>query len=190
MNVILLCNYGIYDKEIRSEVEFEGLRDYYRALTKYLQKCDTKPILVSCGGRTNPHSELTEADSYSRYLDDEGLYYFINQYLQFGQIVTENLSNSSEEAIVFGILAIRNVINLVNKITIICDRPRQKKLQKLSETLIGDRFEVDVISFKREDIHPNNNPEYQTNVSLPNILASRKLELLIEILRFELQNNS
>ena len=168
LNFVLICNYGIVDETIRTATEWQGLIEYYNQISQHLNNDNKNTALILCGGYTNPSKpNISEAESAKNYLKQH------TSSLKTFNILTENISQNSLENLVFGIMTLRSLIkqektNSTPKpnidIIIICDIPRQAKIQFIIDEILKPalnearyQFNFQAIALKREDIHFKSN---------------------------------
>jgi len=185
--VVLICSYGLVDKTVRTEIEYQGLVNYYTEIYNYLKDLKAKnqlSAIVFCGGYR--FSQVSESNSSQFFFNSIGVDLAnIPQFL-------ETVSGSTIQNLALGYLAVIEKY-LDPDLLIICDSVRQVKVQKLSEILFKDLVDnFEIVSFDRQDIHLESSKEGQTQ-ALKKDLESTELQLWQQILQtnlLKIKNNS
>lgn len=180
--VTLICCYGLVDNNLRTEVEYQGLQEYFGSCYNYLSNPEIKSqleALVFCGGYR--FSDVSESFSSTKYFNTLG-----SDLANIPKFL-EQTSRSSIQNLALGCLTIMEKFP-DSDLLIFCDSNRQYKIQTLAQKLFKNLTKkIEVVSFDRSDIHPTSNPESQKE-SLEKDLNSGELELWQQIL--ELNNKS
>jgi hypothetical protein len=170
MKLAIICCYGVFDQEFRSEDEILGIQYYLDQVCTYILKnIDEYSKVVFAGGYTNILSHKSEAESSTNSTIPEEL------------ILIENCSHDLIENIVFSLLTARLYLENIDEIVIFCDNVRKLKVEIILDNLINKKKKVTVKSFERKDVHPNSNIEYQ-NSTIEKILQSEKYYILKKLL--------
>lgn len=185
--VVLICSYGLVDKTVRTEIEYQGLVNYYTEIYNYLKDLKAKNQLLAivfCGGYR--FYQVSESNSSQFFFNSIGVDLAnIPQFL-------ETVSGSTIQNLALGYLAVIEKY-LDPDLLIICDSVRQVKVQKLSEILFKDLVDnFEIVSFDRQDIHLESSKEGQIQ-ALKKDLESTELQLWQQILQtnlLKIKNNS
>lgn len=178
--VVLICSYGLVDKTVRTEIEYQGLVNYYTEIYNFLKDLKAKnqlSAIVFCGGYR--FSQVFESNSSQFFFNSIG-----DDLANIPQFV-ETVSGSTIQNLALGYLAV--IEKYLNPdLLIICDSVRQVKVQKLSEILFKDLVDnFEIVSFDRQDIHLESSTEGQIQ-ALKKDLESTELQLWQQILQTNL----
>lgn len=166
MKIGIICGYGLFDKSIRSTLEYEGLCSYYNEVINFCNTHNEIGTIVVTGGYTNlEKSDLSE--SYSVL--------YLVKYDK--KVLFETTSQKTIENLAFAWLTARKSLGSDYELTIFCDSVRKNRVQVLSNYLFEGICKTEVISFDRYDIHPNSTEEKQ-NSALNEDLNSEKIKIL------------
>lgn len=161
--VAIVCLYGLFDKEKRTEIEYYGYTHYLRKVCDYLNGFHYLTDVILCGGYTNGPDLPAECDSVLP---------FVKELLRPEiEIHCEDESKNTPQNIYF---AIRDFVSaceeyegIDGEIIICVDRKRHYKTTVITK-LLSNWYpccrrlkEVKVVGFCRPDIHPHSSYTYQ-----------------------------
>jgi hypothetical protein len=179
--IAIISCYGYFD-ESRSQVELDGLYSYLDLISKDIviqNQTNNINMIVLSGG-------YTKIDQNKQFISEAQSYISVfNELTQRNNldipIITENISLSHYEKVVFSILALRNLE--FDHIIVYCDANYAVKVNAQVYGLINDYLTWQVIPIPRQDIHPNNNSDFQSYQRLPEEIFSQNYQNLKQILK-------
>lgn len=149
MHVAIVCGYGLFDSEVRTSTEMDGLEEYFHSS---IQDISVRGIqnVVLCGGYTNPQRPLlSEAKSVANWLSHRRN----SQQVRF---FLEERSGNAVQNIYFAIDLFREEGIPVSRVTIYCDEIRTWKIHVIACSALRDsHIPFEIVGFPRRDIHPN-----------------------------------
>lgn len=154
MHVAIICGYGLFDPDIRSTQEIEGLTEYYGAVFSSIRQRGGIVQVVLCGGHTNPRrSQCSEARSVVDRIHDESTFFFLGPQRP---ILLEERSRNTVQNVFFALECLKRKGIGVTQVTFYCDTPRRWKVDVIAHAALRDeRIPYEVMSYPRSDIHPN-----------------------------------
>lgn len=173
--IALVCCYGLYDEDIRSPIEMQGIKQYWQGVVQHLDvlKYNISAVVISGGYRQYCVSEAqSNLFLYKKTCENTDI--DLSKIPVFLQTSSTNLLQS----LAFGYLTILE-IEKTEDLLIFCDKVREGRVQKVATKLFEGMVEnIQVIGVNRADIHSHSTQEHQYNVALPEDLAGEEINIL------------
>lgn len=162
---MIVCCYGIYDRDLRSISEINGYREYLKGVAALIAQRHPKYVVL-CGGRIHPGTTESEAASVLPVLEE------LRQGQYNVRFLLEEESQRTPQKLSFGLDQLIKQGQGLHKLIVVTDYVRRWKVNVLMWRLTSVPWEV--FGFHRQDTHPDNHPHMQLIETLKCLFLPRK----------------